>query len=418
MAAVVRIKSGGSCCPCPQQIGCSCSAVPCTIECRSKSGIATLCGFEENDFGVPSAPPNRFRKKRITGSLDTCAFPNSDCSPISLTYPSSFSKTHTFSPGDPDYPAGGTGAVVFYSAALSLGGASGGGFTYTAVCVATANEGGGAVPVGVFITASGPSGIVTFINGDSHVLLPGDYDIHVGIFYGIGNPYFGDDHMSVPGQLISGVHDLFDQSSIYSQATCAVTEENLSTRQTGTGVTCPITPGDLVDGGPTIPDLTIVSKTRREHVAGENCIDNGDGTSSKAIGTVTEDLVDQDSEDDAITRANAGISDFTLSNCLTSPAFKTQRGPGDIGLEYRFVQSRAHLTGLINHRSYDVTTNYYRRIHNSLGPWIFFSLNTQTVTPISEGGDDPNSMFSAWTDVPSEPGFETRAQFCAVLLIP
>ena len=71
MAYRVIRKSGGSCCTCAQQrTACDCGPESCALECRSKEGIATLCGFDE--MGTPSVPPRVFKKRDVTGELQRC----------------------------------------------------------------------------------------------------------------------------------------------------------------------------------------------------------------------------------------------------------------------------------------------------------------------------------------------------------
>jgi hypothetical protein len=58
----MRLKTAG-CCDCK---------LPCNLECRSKGGLAELCGFEE--FTDPSTPPKRYRRKTLAGEVTVCTW--------------------------------------------------------------------------------------------------------------------------------------------------------------------------------------------------------------------------------------------------------------------------------------------------------------------------------------------------------
>jgi hypothetical protein len=67
-------------CNCAGQISaCDCGSA-CALDCRQKSGFATLCGFSE--FTDPSDPPLKYRKVTNSGSLRNRIFqPSLDCDP-------------------------------------------------------------------------------------------------------------------------------------------------------------------------------------------------------------------------------------------------------------------------------------------------------------------------------------------------
>ncbi len=175
--------------------------------------------------------------------------------------------------------------------------------------------------------------------------------------------------------------------------------------------------GDVVFG-PFFDSCGIVATTTQilssQSAGGVSCCAVNFGLQSFHYTAVsgTVELSEEDTEQDAIDRANIP-QEWSTTNCLSSPAFITQRTTG-FTFEYNHVRSRVHLSGLIDHHSYDVTTFYYRRVQGSTGPWIFFSLNPQGITVQSELGHDPDNFDTAWVDIPNEPGFETRAQSCLV----
>ncbi len=157
---------------------------------------------------------------------------------------------------------------------------------------------------------------------------------------------------------------------------------------------------------------TVDTQTQQVWEAIEGCHVGAESLPTTATGGFSQEISNEDTEENAIIRANAP-QEWASSNCLSAPAFMTQRTTG-FTFEYNHVQSRVHLSGLINHHTYDVTTFFYRRAQGSTGPWIFFSLNTQGVTVLVENGDDPDNLDTEWVDVPNEPDFETRAQSCLV----
>lgn len=84
--------NNGKCCECSQMTGCDCEGdVPSSLSCRSKSGIATLCGFPE--FTDPSDPPILYKQMVLSGInsanryIDSaCATPNPAGPEISCTH--------------------------------------------------------------------------------------------------------------------------------------------------------------------------------------------------------------------------------------------------------------------------------------------------------------------------------------------
>lgn len=61
------LGSDGSCCECAGFVDCDCDTeLPCTsLECRTRGGTATLCGYSE--FTSPSTPPKKYRTMTHSG---------------------------------------------------------------------------------------------------------------------------------------------------------------------------------------------------------------------------------------------------------------------------------------------------------------------------------------------------------------
>ncbi len=76
----------GQCCDCSQYVNCDCGGAGCAILCRSKAENAELCGYPE--FGAPSDPPKKYRKKTWAGTMKSAEWsvagcPDSDGEPVS-----------------------------------------------------------------------------------------------------------------------------------------------------------------------------------------------------------------------------------------------------------------------------------------------------------------------------------------------
>jgi hypothetical protein len=84
LRALVK-QADGSCCTCAKQIdACNCNNNTCSIECRSKSGTASLCGYLE--YISPSDPPKVYRRQQ-PGGTTTFQFGTAfaGCSPVTET---------------------------------------------------------------------------------------------------------------------------------------------------------------------------------------------------------------------------------------------------------------------------------------------------------------------------------------------
>lgn len=61
---------------------CPCCSITNTLQCRTRSGTATLCGHSEfaNATGGVSTPPKKYRTKTASGTMEDCAYTIAGCS--------------------------------------------------------------------------------------------------------------------------------------------------------------------------------------------------------------------------------------------------------------------------------------------------------------------------------------------------
>ena len=138
---------------------------------------------------------------------------------------------------------------------------------------------------------------------------------------------------------------------------------------------------------------------------------------NECLGTRRLILSDEDTDADAIRRANAVIAGWTGCNCGTADCtawVQDRTGTGSTTLGYRSIQTQVQWTALAS-RSYDVTVNFGRRILGSGGPFLDLGMQYEvTVASGPEGG----TTVTSWIDVPTEAGFETVALTCLVEIQP
>jgi hypothetical protein len=284
------VKQGdGSCCTCAKQIdACNCNNSTCSIECREKSALATLCGYDE--FTSPSDPPKKYRKLSQSNGYTLPFFINSDCT-LSAGAP----NTHCTWSGECSYDKD--------TCAFTSGG--------------TQDCGGGPVSnCGVL----GPDD-----GGRTITLTPTtkSYTPTGACFFASGGPWYG--HYT---------------------------------------------------------DLSVMIS-----------------------------LSDEDTEDDAISRAAAAL-DWAGCGCGAAPcsAFITDRtGSGSVDFGWRKVETRVLFTGLTAGHSYMATLGLARRVLGTGGPFIDFG-----TMEISFTVDDPTHA-SDWQPIPNEAGWETIVTSCVTV---
>lgn len=409
MCAVVRIpdpSNPGTCCPCSNQDGCQCSGGNCSLQCRTRVGTATLCGFDE--FGTPSNPPRKFRKKTVkTDSGDpfkTCDYGSNDCS-LPACQVTSYSDHYN------------DGTVIMTGSLNNNGPGAPGFISYTASISCTING----IPAAATLECTGSSG---FANGQTKDISTGANPAQAFMFVpfgltGTGSPprcifigqpfiFISADSWDYTGQYITDPDD---------PTSCLLTENQLSFRENdtkdscvgGTGhvvpFTCGVDPETCYAGG-----STIVGTNTSVTVSGIGCVPIMGGGSVLYAGSVAQDLSDEDTPQDAINRATSHQTWLPTSRCDPADggtAFIAQGNSTDV--TYRQAQVRG-IAPVIPGHNYEMTIGLYARILGSSGPFISTGLvievNFEAVQPIE---------VTDWFDILCDTGFETQAKTCLLV---
>jgi hypothetical protein len=168
------------------------------------------------------------------------------------------------------------------------------------------------------------------------------------------------------------------------------------------------TPGDAYTG----LAVGTVAPTNRQTLGTNVCVDTV-GDWSKANGTVTESLNDEDTEQDAIDRATAAaawvpcVGGCALPGCTS---FETLRGTGAT-FGFGIVRTKAQWVAVLG-ANYKVTIRFASRVLGTGGPFLFFALTETVVTA------DTVNESTDWFDAPREAGLEIIVANCSVELLP
>ncbi len=414
---IVRIPSStpGECCPCGVQVGCACLTSPCVLACQSKAAIGTICGFEQ--LGTPADPPQYFRKQAITtgDTFLVCGFPGTDCTPpdcpsdkLELSFDEIVLGVHIV----------GTGTLTGL-------GTSGGVRDYeVTVLNGTGTDGGG---------GTGPLGLAVKIGTTPRIFLGDTQGIGVGVTETISIQWFsvagwidvvtgcllgGDPVIAVQGDKWDYVQEYQDVLHEGSATTCdfvgTTTQEGR--RSITTKDTC-ILAEPLGVVGLTDPDTEYgggvsygVVNLAQANWGGVGCV-NSSGVSHSWGGTITLDLSDEDTEEDAIARAAINLP-WLGGACLDHTSWITNRELDGVTFGFSIAQTKATLTGLTVGLRYLVTIYFTQRILGSGGPYLPASVTEITFTA------EHTTETTAWVDLPNERGFQTLADHCTVELAP
>ncbi len=121
-------------------------------------------------------------------------------------------------------------------------------------------------------------------------------------------------------------------------------------------------------------------------------------------------MSDEDTEDDAIARANASVGDWVAldgGNCLSNSAF-IARNDEDFSFTYRSEQTKACASGLVIGDTYTITIRFGSRAVGSSGPFIPNGLTEVTFTATA------TTDCTGWVDVPNDNNMETIPTGCTV----
>jgi len=570
-----------ACCPCGQLVGCVCGAGPaCILTCERKAGSAELCGFPEF---VPSSPPRFYKRRRTTGLMTILAYADSLCGavvavPASLecrsksgtatligvpefinpSIPRRTYRRHAWSGSTTQNNQGACTEPIFtrtWSGELAYNRTTGattdsrcfqlnGGLCSTWPCgpssVPTFNEFNGctdshannpneccaatlpsacfttctqtesqAVGRGLCVGCGGPTGAqqisgqgvgllsdedlpgdavdrakaaigawivgtcpdsssfqtprtdaafsFTFRAGQARAvitggLIPGDnYEIRIHVekrAVGTSDPFVDSGNDIIAAFTAAGVAFTSDWQDLpsdpqneyrasgvtVSHNVEAIFEDNWNLDEDFApslpAICAPTVVSDTsfrtVDGVPvawpfdgTIPPDAYgalapasAEPTTRLTEGTDACTDTGGGVFKKASGTVSEELSNEDTEQDAIDRATAAAAWAPCAGGCTvgCTAFETLRGTGAV-FGFAIVRTRAAWTAVIG-ANYKVTIRFASRVLGTGGPFLFYALTETVVTA------DAINELTGWFDVPREPGLEVIAANCSIELLP
>lgn len=161
--------------------------------------------------------------------------------------------------------------------------------------------------------------------------------------------------------------------------------------------------------------VTVSSPTNQHWDPTGACFYNGTGWGRYSSLTVQVNLTNEDTEDNAITRANAAIA--TWDSCIAidpsyCSAYKTVRGAGQFTLTYRTAQYRIYTTRNTPGQHYSVVINLQRKLHGTSDPFIDWATNTIDYIGVA----DP--YVGIWYQIPVDSGYEVAATSCTVTPIP
>lgn len=416
----------GGCCDCSQHVGCDCGGASCQINCRSKAENAELCGYPE--FGTPSDPPKKYRKKVWAGTMFTGSWSVPGC-------------------------PGGSGEPVAYNGAITATGAWGdasGSISASPVEIdAIGNRVKYRITAKTFTPNSTPTiwGTATDIrlSVGSHDGLDSSGGLNIGDEFwlsrsGVKNPWTffiqanwtlnswtGNDgsyaNLDVSKAVDRSVRDVWDITNEFAnEPGCATTENDLSNRHAKAFGAYKLTAGGdeeswagfggtPLEGYGALAEVTEQTNTTRKTSGKGDC--QGGGPYQKAEGDVTETLSLEDSEEDAMARASAALEWNAVGPCSSHTTYITGRGEvlGPYGFGYRKAQVRAQLSGLVVGHNYTVTFRVWRRVFDAGSAYAAFQLISININATAA------SMFTEWQDVPVQHGYETRVMSCSCIAV-
>lgn len=393
--------------------GC-CDCRGCGLECRSKSGTATLCGFSE--FTNPSTPPRKYRRKTITGKVTQCDWPAEGCQPVPCagTYPPTIALDGTqVANGGRNYQYSAAAAPDHYDAATNR-------WIYhvTSVQVFDITE-GTAVPVGALISIGSD-----YAQGATVSLPPcssGTAFVHA---YAGSWFFLGSFNFTTPpaDPSTGGRRDEWGDLQEYTLPACTLVHSTAESKSYRFDNGCKAS-GGLLEGsfGPGTEgasfygaDVSVGDETptRRTH-QGIGCRALGGGQWLSTSGDLVEELSDEDTPQAAIERAVGAAAWGAGAQCQYNTAWTTPWGSSGL-FSFRAAQVRGVFgtdVPLQVGATYQATIGFGTR---PLGSGLEFVPSTNLVFQFLAEHIQEASM---WFDVPSEPGIETAAITCALSLV-
>ena len=386
---------------------------PATLEGRIKGGSATLCGHSE--FGTPSTPPKKYLSKAKTGTMYQATWNVTGCP-----------QDSGFTVGGPIF-AGSSGGIYdnlgsgpydtascsFYVVQVT------GGYKVTFVSGNWSWAGHGSGSFNSMSLSAGPGGaFMSLTVGQTSGTLPGgnyggfDFGFSLG-----GQRYFTNDPvrttLAVPfvmgAAAANSIRDVWNYSSVYSPTSggCgSPTVTDTSVRYQQSGGLFPLSSGGTPSGSAADPDSSIASTTTTKTDitinGSETCVKTGSSPDvwSDAQGATIEQLTNEDTESDAITRLLAGSSWSAWAGGIQLAQYE-QRTSG-FSFAYQDAEYRARLAGLTPLTTYNADIQIYRRVYGT-GAYVLYQVIT--ISGTTDGGGN----FSEIGSVPNDPGYQTYA---------
>lgn len=430
MAAIVKPVSGSGCCDCADVVDpCSC-ADGCLLQCRTKAGIAELCGYEA--FTAPETPPKKYRRKTITGGMQIREWiTDADC-PV----------TWVINRAGEDFtnasPVPGTLAGIFFEWEFNWTANSPGASLGTLRL--TVKRIGGAHPEWPFenklvwgilwelragLSPTGPWGSIA--SGD---LTPGiqvatnsieilnfsgfvqlDFiAVHSG--FGYQAPFPKRNFVWQAGAA-STILDVWDITRQYDATTCETSTTDESQRYAdgeeaewdGFG----FLPNDVNAYGPAAVTVK-VEQTERTYTGVEECSEAE--PHRRYYNELTETLEDEDTEQDAYDRSTPTVTEWsTATSCAAATTFRTLRTTG-FSFAWRNAQVRAAVPSPEPDGIYNITIYTASRPVGTGGP--FLEDGPYVVLQVQADSDPESVDWTDWIDLPNEEGTEIRASRCTI----
>ena len=385
---------------------CCCEAGICAVQCCSKSGSATLCGFAS--FGTDDG--TRWKKRVLSGTVYSATWNSAGCH-----QDGGQGGTFTFViTGDPHYTGGGTLIITPYldgskhcrlqvTAAIFY---EGNPVQWSGVVLAGLNMASGYDSVQNMWALSCPNNVNAYLRSSWGGQI-GLWDLHV-------IPMCGD----LPTNSIKDVWDATDNYSPglgQTPPVCSITPSDISTRNQKAFGVFPLTtggtpatfPGGLPsDAYGALAPLTSTTPTQKQWDGTDAC------TSTPPIwtqvqGTVTQVLSLPDSIADAVARETGQQSWVIQQYCSYATTFTLQTATA---IAYRVAQVRGIagniITPLMSNTNYKVKIFLGSRIAGLGGAWLpigelNFSFNSQSQPTYT----------SNWFDVPTPSGADINLEY-------
>lgn len=425
MAGVLKLSDGGGCCDCAQVSGCNCGESNCALECETRQAVALaeLCGYAE--FTTPSDPPKTYKIKTIGGAINLCQYPDDSCAieDCAEGYPS----TYIIEGGGTNLNGAGLPRNYTWAATFIPESWTGTQWRYRLASCSAVRQNESPIPPTVLtgVVANITQGNTTDIDPCDGVGVggaPGDIFISANDAGPVVFTASVRQFQAPPAAAVdfAGTRDEWDIVCDYNAdlGNCVPATTDDSIRYElypgvcGSGGTATGTPSSICTPGPDTygsASLAAGTTTPTERTwDGVGCAAIGGGLYQGVTGSITEELSDEDTEEDAMARLFSGPEDgWGESGCLEFPAFKSARGEGEFTFSFREQRVRARMTTEIG-RTYRLTIGFYRRLIGAApaDPWILAEVEEIEFTA------DETEEVTDWVPVPNAAGYNTRPQTC------